>query len=103
MDRLIEEEFTFIGNIESYLMTKASQAYKENFIVLTLNVPRFFNEPFLEVIFEPIPDDTNRTLVLDRNILLIQNNESSNTLENNNLEKLNDSRVTKLQYLPPLS
>lgn len=56
------------------------------------------NETFSEVIFEPIPDDKNRSLILDRNTVLIQNNEvyKSSTLEYKNLENVNDNHLTSI-------
>lgn len=97
-DILTKEEYNFIDGIESYLQTKVSLTYRENFVILTLSVPRFLNESFSEVIFEPLPNNENKTLILNQNTVLIYKNETykSNTLEYKNLEKINDNCLTDI-------
>lgn len=97
-DILTTEEFNYIDTVESYLHAKVSLSYREDLIILTLKIPKFLKETFAEIIFEPLPDKQNKSLILDENTVLIHGNEvyKANTVEYNKLTKINDECLTNI-------
>lgn len=97
-DILTTEEFNYINKTESYLHAKVALTYRENLVILTLNIPRFLDETFAEVLFESLPDKQNKTLILNGNTVLIHKNDvyKPNTLEYKKLERVNDHCVTNI-------
>lgn len=97
-DILTKEEYELMDKIESYLHTNISVKYRHNLVILTLQIPRFLNETFSEVLLEPIPNEFNRSLALKDNTFLIHKNETYNTdtFEYKKLRKVKDSCIQNI-------
>lgn len=97
-DILTTEEFSYIDKISSYLHTKVSLSYKGNLVILALKVPSFINDTFSKIIFEPIPDKQNKSLILKANKVLVHKEDvyKADTIEFNKLTPIEDECLTNI-------
>lgn len=76
-DLLNEQEIEIINDFEKYTKTKVAVSFEKNQITIILSIPQFSNISFTQIVFEPMPNKMNKSLLLNENNILIDNNQNA--------------------------
>lgn len=97
-DILSAEEFSYVVKIQSHVHTKVSLSYKDSLVVLTLKIPSLLNYTYAKIVFEPITDKQNKSLIIKDNTILVHKDNvcKADTVEYKKLTKRDDECLTNI-------
>ncbi|KAI8119002.1 Retrovirus-related Env polyprotein from transposon 297 [Lucilia cuprina] len=75
-DLLDEREIDIVDNFEAYSKTKIAVTSDDDQIIIILSIPIFSNLSYSQIILEPIPNKENKSLYLEQNQIIIDDNKN---------------------------
>lgn len=72
-DILTETELNLINDFDSYSNIKVSVAVQEQNIIIILKIPNYSRDILSKILFEPIPNAKNKTIILKNYEILVDN------------------------------